>query len=65
MLRSCGTQPMPASARRCTGSVCSGLPVERDAAGVAPRHADQGVDQRRLAGAVAAQQRQRAAGVAA
>ena len=62
MLRSCGTQPMPArarvsgaSARDRRGRRARSMP--RDAA----RHADQRVDQRRLAGAVAAQQRQRLA----
>jgi hypothetical protein len=59
MLRSCGTQPMPAAARRCAGSVCRSCPASTDGAGVAPRHAHQRVHQRGLAGAVAAQQRQR------
>ena len=63
MLRSCGTQPMPAAARRCGGSAVTSLPGEHDAAGMAARHADQRVDQRRLAGAVAAEQRERLAGV--
>ncbi len=61
MLRSCGTQPMPARARwsgRRRGDVA---PVERDGAGAATRDADDGVEQRGLAGAVAAEQRQRLA----
>jgi hypothetical protein len=62
MLRSCGTQPMPA-ARRARGPAAriAAGPPSVDAAGMAARDADQRVDEGRLAGAVAAQQRQRPA----
>ncbi len=61
MLRSCGTQPMPAAARSVRPQPGDVAPGKPDAPALAGRQADDGVDQRRLARAVAAQQRQRAA----
>jgi hypothetical protein len=51
---------MPAAARRCGGAVVSRF-REDDLPGVASRHAGEGVEERRLAGAVSAQERERLA----
>ena len=53
---------MPAAARSCEGSLCSCDAGQRDGAAVLARGAGQRVDQGRLAGAVAPQQRQGLAG---
>ena len=52
---------MPAATRACAGRRVSVPAGEDDPAGEALRHADQGVEQRRLAGAVAPEQGQRLA----
>ena len=52
--RSCGTKPMPASARRKHGTPSSVLPVEHDVAGVQRGVAHHGRQQRGFADAVAA-----------
>ena len=59
MLRSCGTQPMPARARRSGGSAVTSRPGQADRAAEAPRDADDRVEQRRLAHAVAAEHGER------
>ena len=58
MLRSCGTQPMPARARWSGRSGVMSRAGERERAAEAAGDADDRIDQRGLAGAVAAEQRQ-------
>ena len=47
-------RPIPSRARRCTGTRARSLPVEHDRAAVGTQHAEEAVEEGRLAGAVRA-----------